>query len=379
MSFFSKLAGEFVDIVEWMDDSNDTLVYRFERHGNEIKYGAQLVVREGQHALFVNEGQLADGFTPGTYTLETQNIPVLSTLRGWKHGFASPFKAEVYFVSLRGFTNLKWGTKQPIIVRDPEFGPVRLRGFGSYTIRVVDPRKLLTEIVGTDGHFTVDEISGQLRDLFVSRFANLLAESRIPLLDLSTRYDALGDLLEQRLGPEFAEYGLALVNPLVENISLPEEVEQALDKRSSINIVGNLGNFSQFQAATAMEKAAQNTGPAGGMMGVGVGLAMGQQASAPTWQQPSPPTPAAPPPPAAENAQYHLVIQGQQQGPYDLTGVRQWIAAGQLRADSLIWKNGLPQWVAADRLPELAPLFGAASPPPPPLPPGGGPPPLPEG
>ncbi|MBF0348885.1 MAG: SPFH domain-containing protein, partial [Magnetococcales bacterium] len=251
MGFFAKIVGEFIDIIEWIDDSSDTLVYRFERYDNEIKYGAKLTVREGQYALFVNEGKLADGFGPGMYTLETQNIPVLTTLKGWKYGFSSPFKAEVYFVSLRTFTNIKWGTRNPIMLRDPEFGPVRLRGFGSFSLRVTDPRALIAAVVGTDGRFTLEEITEQLRSLFVSRFADALAESRVPLLDLSTQYDELGLMLQKRIGPEFQEYGLELGKPLVENISLPEEVEKILDKRTSMGMIGDLGAFNRFQASVA--------------------------------------------------------------------------------------------------------------------------------
>lgn len=351
MGFFSKLVGEFIDIIEWTDDSANTLVYRFERYDNEIKYGARLVVREGQHALFVNEGKLADAFNPGTYTLVTNNIPVLTTLKGWKYGFSSPFKAEVYFVSLRIFTNLKWGTKNPIILRDPEFGPVRLRGFGSFSIRVTNPRKLLLAVVGTDSRFTLEEITDQLRSLFVSRFADALAESRIPLLDLSTQYDELGAVLERRIGPEFHEYGLELSKPLVENISLPEEVEKILDKRSSMSMVGDLGAFSRFQSAMAMEKAAENSGPAGGTMGMGIGMAMGQQAVPPALIQ-TPPNAPNVPPPLPTTAQYHLAVRGKQEGPCDLNGVRQWMTSGQVSGQTLAWKPGMAQWVPLQQFPE---------------------------
>ncbi|MEJ2649228.1 MAG: SPFH domain-containing protein, partial [Sedimentisphaerales bacterium] len=180
MGLFDKIRGEFIDIVEWTDSSNDTMVYRFQRYNNEIKMGAKLTVREGQVTVFVNKGQIADVFEPGMYTLETDNLPILSTLRGWVHGFNSPFKAEIYFVSTRRFTDLKWGTKHPITLRDAEFGPVRLRAFGTYVIKVVDPRALIREIVGTDGHFTTGEITEQLRNLIVSRFADVIGESKIP-------------------------------------------------------------------------------------------------------------------------------------------------------------------------------------------------------
>ncbi|MEI2619572.1 MAG: SPFH domain-containing protein [Candidatus Nanopelagicales bacterium] len=222
MGLWDKLMGEFIDVIQWTDDSNDTLVYRFERQGNEIKFGAKLTVREGQVAVFVNEGQLADTFQPGMYELKTNNLPILSTLQAWKHGFESPFKAEVYFFSTRRFTDLKWGTQNPVMLRDPEFGPIRLRAFGSYAIRVKDAPTFLREIVGTDGRFTTDEITNQLRNMVVSRFTNILGQSKIPALDLAGNYDQLGQFLLQRIAPEFEAVGLELTNLLVENISLAQ-------------------------------------------------------------------------------------------------------------------------------------------------------------
>jgi membrane protease subunit (stomatin/prohibitin family) len=196
---FSKLMGQFVDVIQWADDSPDTMVWRFERQGNEIKYGAKLTVREGQMAVFVNEGEIADTFTPGMYELFTRNMPILSTLQAWPHGFESPFKAEIYFCSMRVFTDLKWGTKNPVIARDAEFGPVRLRAFGTYAIRIKDPAVFLREVVGTDGHFTVDEISDQLRNIIVARFGTIVAGSGIPVLDLAANYDQLGQFVQGRI------------------------------------------------------------------------------------------------------------------------------------------------------------------------------------
>src|SRR5918911_316670 len=193
MGLLDKLRGELIDIIEWTEPSNsEILAYRFPRYNNEIKYGARLTVREGQAAAFVNEGQLADVYMPGMYTLETQNMPILSTLRGWQYGFNSPFKAEVYFVSTRTFTDRKWGTKNPIMLRDAEFGPVRLRAFGTFAIKVTDPAKFLREIVGTNPQFSVETIGDQLRDMIVSRFADTLAENKVPVLDMASNYDELG-------------------------------------------------------------------------------------------------------------------------------------------------------------------------------------------
>src|SRR5262245_18098751 len=296
MGLWEKIKGEFVDIIEWLDSTQDTLVYRFERYANEIKFGAKLVVREGQCAVFVNQGQIADVFLPGTYTLETQNLPILSTLQGWKYGFSSPFKAEVYFVSTRIFTDLKWGTRNPIMMRDTEFGPLRLRAFGTYAVRVGDAGIFIRQIVGTDGRFTADQITEQLRNFIVSRFSDLLGEKKIPALDLAGNYDELGQFVTERLKPEFTAYGLELHNLLIENISLPPEVEQGLDKRTSMGVVGNRDAYTRFQTANAIPDAAKNSdGLAAAGVGMGMGLSMaGQTAqSLPQAGGLPPPLPAA--------------------------------------------------------------------------------------
>src|SRR3984885_2191307 len=225
MGLFDKLRHELIDIIDWTDDSGHTLVWRFPRYENEIKYGAKLVVRESQSAAFINEGKLADVFAPGTYTLQTQNLPILSTLRGWKYGFESPFKAEVYFVSTRTVTDRKWGTKNPIMLRDAEFGLVRLRAFGTYAIRVSDPAAFLRQIAGTEARFTIEQVEEQLRDLLVSRLPDALGNAKIAALDLAGNYDKLGRLIAAQIQPDFTNFGLQIVNLLVENISLPPEVE----------------------------------------------------------------------------------------------------------------------------------------------------------
>jgi len=260
MNMWAKVRGEFIDIIQWTDDSDDTLLYRFERYGNQIKYGAKLTVREGQAAIFVSEGKIADVFYPGMYTLETRNLPILSTIQGWKYGFNSPFLAEVYFCSTRQFVDLKWGTQKPVIMRDVEFGPVRLRAFGTYAIRIKDPAVLLRQVSGTDGHFTLDEIVSQLRNLIVSRFADMMGESEIPVLDLASSYSELSESLSGRIAPEFKDYGLDLVTFLIENISLPAEVEQALDRRTSMGVVGNLSDYTRFNVADSIPSAANNPG-----------------------------------------------------------------------------------------------------------------------
>ncbi|MGB8623107.1 MAG: SPFH domain-containing protein, partial [Paracoccaceae bacterium] len=264
MGIFDFLSGEFIDVIHWTDDTRDTMVWRFEREDHAIKYGAKLTVREGQAAVFVHEGQLADVFTPGLYMLETNNMPVLTTLQHWDHGFRSPFKSEIYFVSTIRFNDLKWGTKNPIMLRDPEFGPTRIRAYGTYTIRVKDPARFLTEIVGTDGEFTMDEISFQIRNIIVQEFSRVIAGSGIPVLDMAANTADLGKLIVAEVSPVLEGYGLEMPEFYIENISLPPAVEEALDKRTSMGLAGDLGKFTQYSAAEAMTAAARN--PAGGGM-----------------------------------------------------------------------------------------------------------------
>ncbi|MDX5459597.1 SPFH domain-containing protein [Micromonospora tulbaghiae] len=372
-----KLRGELIDIIEWLDDSRDTMVWRFPRYQNEIKMGAKLVVRESQTAVFVNEGKIADVFPPGTYTLETRNLPILSTLKGWKYGFNSPFKAEVYFVNTRQFTDMKWGTQNPVILRDAEFGVVRVRAFGAFAARVVDASRLLRELVGTDPQFRTEEVQEYLRQLMVGRLGGALATAGVPLLDLAAHQDAIGRRLAAVLTEELAEVGIAIPKFVIENVSVPPEVEQALDKRTSMGAVGDLDRYTRFQAANAMEAAANNPGgEAGAGIGLGLGMAMGQQmarsmgggaATQPVPAQPAPTQPAAAePPPLPGQAQWYVGVGGQRQGPYDLGGLAEQAGAGALAADTLVWRAGMAQWQPAGQVPELASVLASV---PPPLPP----------
>jgi membrane protease subunit (stomatin/prohibitin family) len=355
MSFWDKLKGELIDIVQWTDDSSDTLVYRFERYNNQIKYGARLTVREGQAAVFVNEGRIADVFQPGMYTLETHNLPLLSTLLGWKYGFNSPFLAEVYFCSTRQFTDLKWGTMNPIMMRDAEFGPVRLRAFGTYVMHLKDPAKVIRQIVGTEGRFTADEITNQLRNFIVTRFAEIVGQSHIPVLDLAANYGELGDFLTKRIGPEFAEYGLELTKLLVENISLPPEVEAAMDKRTSMGVVGNLAAYTQFNVANSIPDAARNPG---GLAAAGAGLGLGMAMAGPIGQvvtgAQAAAGPGAAPPPIPGAAAYFIAAGGQQAGPFDLAGLQQQARVGRLTREALVWTQGMANWTPAGQVPALA-------------------------
>ncbi|GAB3993836.1 SPFH domain-containing protein [Glycomyces albus] len=313
MGLFDGLRGEFVDIIEWLDDSRDTIVWRFPRHDNEIKMGARLVVRESQSAVFVNEGQLADVFGPGTYTLETQNMPILSTLKGWKYGFDSPFKAEVYFVNTRQFTDFKWGTKNPVMVRDPEFGPVRIRAFGMFSVRVIDPAKLLRESAGTDQRFRTEEIGTWLREKVVAAFAPAIASAGIPVLDMAVHQEQIGERLRGAVAGQLAELGLDVPSFTLTNISMPKEVEEALDKRTSIGVVGDLGAYTQYQAANALEESAKSGGGASDGLGLGAGLAMGNQmaqnlSGQQAQQQAQPGAAPAGPPPLPSPAAWYLGV-----------------------------------------------------------------------
>lgn len=364
MSILDKLFGEFIDVIEWTDDSQNTLVYRFERYGNEIKYGAMLTVREAQTAILVSEGRIADIFEPGLYRLETRNMPILTTLESWPHGFSSPFKAEVYFFNMRRFTDLKWGTKNPVMLRDKEFGPLRLRAFGTYTIRIADPKTFIKEIVGTSGHFQTEDIADQLRNLVVSRFADILGESGIPILDLAGNYDELGAFITAKIRPEFASYGLDVMQMLVENISLPPEVEAALDKRTSMGILGDLGRYTQFQAAEALAAAANNpNGGSGEGIGMGLGFAMAQNLGQNLGKTGSPLSSPASPPPLPESTVYFLAIDGQQQGPFDLANLMQKIKTGEVTRQTLVWSQALVEWTPADKVAALASAFAPTPPP----------------
>jgi len=378
---FNFLSGQFIDVIEWTDDTRDTMVWRFERYGNEIKYGAKLTVREGQTAVFIHEGQLADIFTPGLYMLETNNMPILTTLQHWDHGFKSPFKSEIYFVNTNRFTNLKWGTKNPIMLRDPEFGPTRIRAFGTYTVKVADAGRFMTEIVGTDGEFTTDEITFQIRNVIVQEFSRVVAGSGIPVLDMAANTGEFGKLVASRISETIAQYGLTLPELYIENISLPPAVEQALDKRTSMGVVGDLNKYTQFSAAEAMQAAASASGDGGTMgagLGAGLGMAMGNmmtgaggplgQAQHQPHQQAHQPA-AAPPPPPVEHV-WHIAENGQTRGPFSKADLGRMAAAGELTRETHVWTAGQDGWMKADDVTELAQLFTVMPPPPPPPPAG---------
>lgn len=363
MGLWDKITGQLIDIIEWLDETHDTMVWRFPRYENEIKNGAKLIVRESQVAAFIKEGQLADVFNPGTFTLETRNLPILSTLAGWKYGFNSPFKAECYFVSTRVFTGYKWGTKNPIMMRDSEFGPVRLRAFGTFAIKISDAATFIKQIAGTNSRFTVEGISDQLRDMLVARFADVLGQSKIPVLDLAGNQDELGKFLTDKIQQDFTPFGLQVMNLMVENISLPPEVEQAMDKRTSMGVIGNLNAYTQFQAANAISDAAKNPGGiAGAGVGIGLGVGLGQQVASAMGQTMQSPGMTAPPP-LPQTAAFFVGADGKQAGPFDVPTLQTMASSGQLKRETLVWKQGMPAWTKASEVGELAQVFATVPPP----------------
>ena len=269
--------GQLIDVIEWTDSTNNTIVHKYDMNGKEIMMGAQLTVRESQVAIFVNEGKLADVFQPGRYELSTANMPVMTALKAWKFGFNSPFKSDVYFVNTKQFLDCKWGTTNPVMMRDAEFGMIRLRAFGAYSFRVADPEVFLREVFGTSSEYTVQDVEGQLKRTLVSGLSDAIAESKLPALDLAANYDEIGDYALKTINPRIEKLGLTLASFVIENISLPEEVEKTMDKRTSMGVLGDMNRYTQYQAAEAMREAANNPGGmAGAGVGMGAGVAMGQ-------------------------------------------------------------------------------------------------------
>lgn len=378
MGLWNKLSNEFIDIIEWLDDQPDAMVHRFERYQNEIKMGAKLTVREGQVAIMVNEGQLgkgqvADVFMPGMYQLTTENMPLLATLKGWKYGFNSPFKAEVYFFKTTRFTNLKWGTAGPATMRDPEFGVVRVTAFGIYGLRIKDAKTMLLELVGTQADFSTGDIEENLRGKIGLRIKEVMPEIGVPVIDLEAKVSVVGERIREKIAGDFEQYGLELTEVQVQDIGLPEEVEKAIDQQGAMRMIGNMNQFAQYQGAQALRDAAQNEGMAGGMMGVGVGGMLSQsmgnlfQANAPTG---APPNTAAAggamPPPLPGVLQYFVANQGAQTGPFEMAALQAQVQNGSLQRDTLVWRQGMSAWAKAQDQAELQVLFAAM---PPPLPP----------
>jgi membrane protease subunit (stomatin/prohibitin family) len=371
------MSSQFIEIIEWLDDAGDTLVHRFPVQDQEIKMGARLTVRENQVALFVNEGKAADLFRPGLYTLSTRNVPVLSTLRGWRHGFESPFKAEVYFFSTRLFSDRKWGTAQPVLARDRELGMVRLRAFGTYAMRLADARVFFAQVVGTRANTSMEDIEGQLRSLVLAGFSDALAESGIPVLDIAARCDDVAEAARRAVDHRFRDLGLELAHLVVESVSLPEDVQAAVDQRSRLGVMGShLEAYTRLQAAEALTMAASaGGGAAGAGVGLGAGMAMGQilgqaatgamahGASLPTQGTVSA-SPGAPAGQPAAVARWTLHFGGRALGPLTDEAVRAMVLRGEVEASVPAWRPGAAGWAPLSSYDEFRALN------PPPLPPG---------
>lgn len=373
MDIFSKikekLTHEFIDIIEWLDFTDDTIAHRFERYQNEIKNGAKLIVREGQTAVFVNEGQLADVFTPGTYDLTTKNLPILATLKGWKYGFNSPFKAEVYFVNTHLFTDEKWGTKNPITLSDERFGLVEIRAFGTYAFKISDAGKFITDIVGTDNNFTNFEINEHLKSLIATRFTDTVGEANLPIELYAANTSELSDTCREVMAPEFESVGISLEKFYIENVSMPEDLKKEIFEYSRIDKL-DLDKLTKFKTAKAIEAAAKNEGgTAGAGMGMGMGFVLAQQMGglmSPQMggNQQMQQTGASVPPPMPTAIQYFYAVNGAQQGPVSFEQLQALFAGRTINRDSLVWKQGMANWTALKDVEELKSFLGGNTPPP---------------
>ncbi len=364
-----KLTNEFIDIIEWLDYTDDTICYRFERYQNEIKNNAKLIVREGQMAVFINEGQLADVFKPGTYTLNTQNLPILATLKGWKYGFNSPFKAEVYFVNTHLFTDEKWGTKNPITLNDNRFGLVEIRAFGTYAFKINDAGKFITDIVGTDNNFTNFEINEHLKSLIATRFTDTVGKANLPIELYAANTTELSDTCKDVMQPDFLSVGISLEKFFIENVSMPEDLKKEIFEYSRIDKL-DLDKLAKFKTAKAIEAAANNEGgTAGAGMGMGMGFVLAQQMGGlmqpqGTIQQPAIQQQPTVPPPMPTAIQYFYALDGKQTGPVTFEQLKILFANRTVNRDTLVWKQGMSNWQSLKEINELKAFLGGNTPPP---------------
>lgn len=366
MGIFEKIRNEFVDIIEFIDHSNNTIVSRFERFQNEIKNEAKLIVREGQQAVFINEGTIADVFNPGTYTLNTQNLPILSTLKGWKYGFNSPFKAEVYFVNTRNFLDQKWGTKNAVILNDNRFGMLEIRAFGTYTFKIVDAGRFIKEVVGTNGQFATEDITEQLKSTIVTRFTDAIAEANLPIESYAANLNELSAAIFSYMQDDFVVYGMEVTKFLLENISMPDEIKKEIFELSRLNTI-DLNKLTQYKTAQAIEAAANNqSGMAGAGIGMGAGLALGNQMSQSYSQQQTNTSTVQNqtlPPPVPVDITYFVAINGQQSGPFNKAQIEKMEKEGKIAKGSLAWRQGMSEWQKMEDIIELQSVFGQNPPP----------------
>ncbi|HPE82182.1 MAG: SPFH domain-containing protein [Aequorivita sp.] len=365
-----KLSNEFIDIIEWLDYTPDTICHRFERYQNEIKNNAKLIVREGQTAVLINEGQLADVYKPGTYTLNTQNMPILTTLKGWKYGFNSPFKAEVYFVNTHLFTDEKWGTKNPITLSDDRFGLVEIRAFGSYAYRINDAGKFIIDIVGTDNNFTNFEINEHLKSLIATRFTDTVGEAKLPIELYAANTTELSETCKEVMQPEFNSVGISLEKFFIENVSMPEDLKKEIFEYSRIDKL-DLDKLTKFKTAKAIEAAAANEGgTAGAGMGMGMGFVLAQQMGGMMnpqigqQQVQQQQQGGMMPPPMPTAVQYFYAANGQQTGPVSFEQLQSLFANRTVNKDTLVWKAGMAEWTALQQIEELKSFLGGNTPPP---------------
>jgi len=365
-----KLSQEFIDIIEWLDYTDDTICHRFERYQNEIKNNAKLIVREGQTAVFINEGQLADVFKPGTYTLNTNNLPILTTLKGWKYGFDSPFKAEVYFVNTHLFTDEKWGTKNPVTLSDDRFGLVEIRAFGTYAYKINDAGKFIVDIVGTDNNFTNFEINEHLKSLIATRFTDTVGEANLPIELYAANTTELSETCKEVMQTEFNSVGISLEKFFIENVSMPEDLKKEIFEYSRIDKL-DLDKLTKFKTAKAIEAAALNDGgTAGAGMGMGMGFVLAQQMGGMmqpqmgVQQQTSMQQGHMMPPPIPAAVSYYYASNGQQVGPVSFEQLRSLFANRTVNKDSLVWKQGMANWASIKDVEELKLFLGGNTPPP---------------
>jgi membrane protease subunit (stomatin/prohibitin family) len=359
VGLLEKNSSQFVDLIEWPDLTPNQIAYRFERYNNSVKMGAKLIVRPGQVAVFVNDGQVADVFQPGMYELSTRNLPILSTLCGWKDGLNAPFKVDVYFFNTTVFTDLNWETSNPLIIHNTELGSVSLCAYGTYNLRVSDPAKLVQQLVSIDGLFPLDEIKTHWCNRVVNAFANWIRRGQISLFDFAAYYPDMGEQARIEMQPEIQQWGLELTQLLIENISLPPEVEEALDQQASIGVIENLSPYTQYQGVEAIAQSAQNPSDANSILDLGISLDMSWQRLRPMQSQ----SPQTSQPPISQPTQWYIFQNDQQLGPFTLEE----LAKQELTAQTQVWKTGMSGWQPAREIRQLASILPSAASPLPPI------------
>jgi membrane protease subunit (stomatin/prohibitin family) len=363
MGIFDSIKSQLIDVIDWQDNTSDTLIWKFPRYQNEIKMGAKLTVRESQQAVFMNEGKIADVYQPGLYTLTTENMPILTTLQSWKYGFNSPFKVDVFYASTRQFIDQRWGTKNPITINDERFGLIELRAFGTFAFRIVDAGLFIKEVAGTEGEYTTEEVTGQLRSLVVNRFSNA-AGSGITIEKFATNLDELSHACMDKLNADFATNGLKITQFVIENVSMPDDLKKEIFEYSRLSKI-DMQKYTQLKTAQSIETAAANEGMGGIGAQLGVGMGVGNVISSQVNNSlnQSQQNNSAPPP----LVQFFVAVNGQQTGPFGQDQLAQMVQRGEVKRETYVWHAGMAAWAAASGMPELSALFNNMPPPPPPV------------